>query len=60
MEKFTIYFELFGKKMKTEIQARSESEAKQKLFDKIVFHKIEKKDSFSEMIKMMDDIVKNL
>ena len=31
MKQYTIYFEIFGKKMKTTIQANSELEAKQKL-----------------------------
>ena len=39
--KYTIYFELFGKKMKTTIDAKSIEDAKQKVKDKILFHKIE-------------------
>ena len=39
--KFTVWFEIFGKKMKTEVYATSVAEAKQKVKDKIIFHKIE-------------------
>ena len=42
MNKYMIYFEIFGKKMKTEISAASKEEAKRIMKDKIIFHKIEK------------------
>lgn len=45
MKQYTIYFELFGKKMKTTIEAISEAEAKNKLKEKIIFHKIEEYDA---------------
>lgn len=38
---YIIYFEIFGKKMKTTIDANSQKEAKQKVKDKIIFHKID-------------------
>ena len=41
MKQYTIYFEIFGKKMKTTIYADSEIEAQNKLKDKIIFYKIE-------------------
>ena len=44
MKQYTIYFELFGKKMKTTIEANSEVEAKNKLKEKIIFHKIDEYD----------------
>lgn len=40
MKTYIIYFEIFGKKMKTIIEADSKKEAKQKVKDKIIFHKI--------------------
>ena len=40
MKEYTIYFEIFGKKMKTTIYADSEIEAKNKLKEKIIFYKI--------------------
>lgn len=42
-ERYIILFELFGKKMKTEITAISEDQAKSILMSKIIFHKIEVK-----------------
>lgn len=59
MHKYKLYFELFGKKLVTEIVANSEIEAKVKLKDKIIFHKIEKvpimdKDSEDIFDKIMD------
>ena len=40
MKQFTVYFEIFGKKMKTTVFANTEEEAKRKVKDKIVFHKV--------------------
>ena len=40
MKTYIIYFEIFGKKMKTIIEADSKSEAKQRVKNKIIFHKI--------------------
>lgn len=40
-KKYTVYFELYGKKMKTVIDARDTIEAKNIIKDKIIFHKIE-------------------
>lgn len=61
MKTFTIYFELYGKKMKTEVMALSERSAQEIIKQKIVFHKIvEKKDaknySLSDAMKAFEDI----
>jgi hypothetical protein len=37
---FTVYFEIFGKKLKTTIEANSEEDAKYKVMGKIKWHKI--------------------
>lgn len=42
-EKYEIWFELFGKKMKTTIAAISEDQAKSILMSKIIFHKVKVK-----------------
>jgi len=57
MKEYTIFFELFGKKMKTTIHALSEERAKERLKEKIIFHKVEevKKKSKGELI---DEITK--
>lgn len=59
---YTVFFELYGRKMKAKILADNIGEAKKKIKDKIVFHKIiiEKKDIFNQCMNMLDDIVDNL
>ena len=49
--KYTVYFEIFGKKMRHDVGATSEADAKRKIAEKIVFHKVVKhrKGSFSEL-----------
>ena len=39
--KYTVYFEIFGKKMKTTTEALSPTAAKEQVRNKIIFHKIE-------------------
>ena len=39
--KYTVYFELFGKKMKTDVEARNEEHAKGIVKSKIIFHKVQ-------------------
>lgn len=36
-----VYFEIGGKKLMMKVDAKNDSQAKQKIFDKITFHKIE-------------------
>jgi len=43
MEYFDVYFELYGKKMKTTVYAYNKTGAKKIVQEKIVFHKIVKK-----------------
>ncbi len=38
--KYTVYFEIFGKKMKTTVEAKSEEDAKYLVMGKIVWHKV--------------------
>ncbi len=42
MKEYTVYFEIFGKKMKTTVRAFNEEQAKAFVKNKIVFHKVEK------------------
>lgn len=37
---YTVYFEIFGKKMKTTVEAKSEEDAKYLVMGKIVWHKV--------------------
>jgi len=40
MKTFEVLFEIYGKKLKTTISAKSKDDAKTKIKDKIIFHKI--------------------
>ena len=40
MNKYTVYFEIYGKKMKVEIKAHSENAAKEQVRNDISFHGI--------------------
>jgi type II secretory pathway component PulF len=55
MNEYKIYFEIFGKKLKTTIFADSENEAKQKLLNKITWHKIEK--AKSKEVEHLENII---
>jgi hypothetical protein len=48
--KYTVYFELYGKKMKTIVNAKSEHEAKELVKSKIIFHRIESRIDDDEML----------
>jgi hypothetical protein len=42
--KYTVYFEIFGKKMKASVEADSQEDAKYKIMGKIKWHKFVKDD----------------
>lgn len=55
MKNYIIYFEVYGKKMKTTVFAGSEESAKDIVRSKVVFHKVVKKpDVFNEVSDLMD------
>lgn len=56
---YEVYFEVFGKKMKTTILAESEDDAKKKVLDKVVFHKagIRKNDAFNESMDILQNTI---
>ena len=41
MKKYTVFFEIYGKKLKTVVYAESEAKAREIVKNKVVFHKIE-------------------
>ena len=51
---FTVYFEVFGKRMKTEVMAKDEAEARYLIMGKIIFHKIEERQQSG------DEVLNNL
>lgn len=59
MKNYDVYFEIFGKKMKTTILAETMTEAKQKVINKIKWHKVVEtpQDEFNQSIDMLDDII---
>jgi hypothetical protein len=40
MKNYTVYFELFGRKMKHRITAKNEEDAKYQILGKVVFHSV--------------------
>lgn len=58
---YDIYFELFGKKMKTKVEASSASQAIEVLKSKIIIHKAEPSaDSYNKIMDIFDDIFNEL
>ena len=56
MKKYNIYFEIYGKKLKTTVNANDPQEAMNLVKNKIIFHKIEEEkrtdvDDFVDTIK---------
>lgn len=57
--KFTVWFEIGGHKMKTEVRAFDKEQAKRMVFDKITFHKVEgDTDKLEGIMKEFIDILK--
>lgn len=46
--KYIIYFELYGKRMKTTVEANNELDAKAMIKQKIIFHKVEKQQEVND------------
>jgi hypothetical protein len=59
MKNYIVYFEVFGKKMKTKVLAENVGDARQKVLDKVKFYKVEEdtQDDFNDIIDMMEDTV---
>ena len=56
-KKFEVKFEMFGKKMKTEVLAKDEAEARYLILGKVVFHKIEPvKQTGDEVVNNLKDM----
>lgn len=61
MKNFVIYFEFYGRKIKTTVLSDNEENAKKVIINKINFHKIEKEDSqfnkYSDFFDNFMDII---
>lgn len=56
---YTVYFEMFGKKMKIPVMAENEQKAKEKVLSKIVFKKVVKAETdFNSVIDTFDSLFK--
>ena len=56
MKKFTVLFEIFGKKLKTDVMATSEEKAKQMIRDRIVFHAVRESRPAEPTLQHLKDI----
>lgn len=58
MKNHIVYFEIFGKKMKTKILAETKEQAEQQVKDKIIFHKVvvDEQDEFNKAINILNSI----
>jgi len=54
MKIYKVYFEIYGKKLKVEIKANSLSEAKEKVKNSIIFHKV---DLFDEDLQSIRNFI---
>jgi hypothetical protein len=58
MMEYTVYFEIFGKKMKARVQARSMADASEKIKQEFVIHKVIEEPAIEEewerMMRVME------
>ena len=59
MKNYEVYFEIYGKRMKTTVLAESEESAKTVIRNKVVFHKVilKPKDEFNDIVDVMDSVL---
>jgi hypothetical protein len=56
---YEVFFDVYGKKMKTTVLAANEQDAKQKVLQKVKFDKVEKKkDNFNGAMDAIYDLLK--
>ncbi len=57
MRNYTVYFEIYGKKMKVKVPARSMTEAQDTVRNKIIFHKtVADDDEWNKAVDIMGKI----
>jgi len=56
---YDVYFELFGKKMRTTVLAQNEADAKTKVKAKIIFYKVNEtpNNEFNQAASMLDEML---
>lgn len=64
LRNYEVYFELYGRRMKTTVLAENEGDATSQILQKVKFHKVAKaKDEFNEAADIMDgfmNIINNI
>ena len=59
MRLFDVYFEFYGRKMKTQVLSDNEESAKDEIKNKIIFYKIEQsKDPINHFIDVLENLTK--
>jgi hypothetical protein len=62
MQQFVVYFEVYGKKMKTKVEATTKLDAQQQVLNQVKFNLVQeenkKDDSFDDIIKQFMEIIK--
>ncbi|MFA5340274.1 MAG: hypothetical protein WC332_00715 [Clostridia bacterium] len=51
MDRYTLYIEIYAKKMRVSLEADSAKEAREKVRQAIIFHKIERKPEMPDILK---------
>ena len=54
MKKYIIYFEIFGKKLRVKIIAKSVLDAQEQIRNKIKFHKIKEQTEFDDLLDIIN------
>ncbi len=55
-KKYTVYFEFYGRKMKTTVTAKHEIEAKQKVHERLIFHSVNEIEENKNVMDFFTDI----
>lgn len=56
MKQYTVWFEMYGKKMKTTVTAINEHAVRLKVMAEVKFYKVEQTDSIKDIFRMFGDI----
>jgi ATP-dependent Zn protease len=59
MKNYTVYFEIYGKKIKSKVLAESMIDAQSRIKEKIKFHKVveDEKDDFNQLTDILDSMI---
>ncbi len=60
MKTFDVWFEIFGKKMKTTVSALNKDRVKIVLSERIIIHKVEEQKNTNDLLDDMPDVFKDI